>query len=134
MPGPGGAESVAPISPEDALDFGFTGPCLRATGIPFDVRKTNPYLGYETYDWDVPIAEGGDTYARYLVRLEELKILLQRMEEKVRLVAGNQFLRERVSAETELNGIFGSSAAIQDVLRLVARLKDTSSSPAAISS
>ena len=64
---------VTPISTEDAIDFGFTGPCLRACGIPFDVRKTNPYLGYETYDWDVPIAEGGDTYARFLVRFEEMR-------------------------------------------------------------
>jgi two-component system response regulator AtoC len=58
-------------------------------------------------------------------RIEELKLLLQRMEEKVRLVAENQFLRERVSADTALHGIIGSSAKIQDVLRMVGRLKDT---------
>ena len=51
--------------------------------------------------------------------------LLQRMEEKVKLVAENQFLRERVNTEMELNGIVGSSSKIQDVLRMVARLKDT---------
>ncbi len=74
---------VAPISPEDALDFGFTGPCLRACGIPFDVRKTNPYLGYETYDWDVPIADGGDTYARYLVRMEEMRQSLRILQQAI---------------------------------------------------
>jgi two-component system response regulator AtoC len=58
-------------------------------------------------------------------RIDELKLLLQRMEEKVRLVAENQFLRERVNADMEINGIIGSSAKIQDVLRMVARLKDT---------
>jgi len=58
-------------------------------------------------------------------RIDELKLLLQRMEEKVRLVAENQYLRERVSSEMELNGIVGSSAKIQDVLRMVSRLKDT---------
>src|SRR3954464_15006988 len=58
-------------------------------------------------------------------RIDELKLLLQRMEEKVQLVAENQFLRERVSADMELNGIIGSSAKIQDVLRMIARLKDT---------
>src|SRR5947209_10121851 len=58
-------------------------------------------------------------------RIEELKLLLQRMEEKVKLVAENQFLRERVNTEMELNGIVGSSSKIQDVLRMVARLKDT---------
>ncbi len=66
-------EGVGIISKEDAINYGFTGPCLRATGVPFDVRKANPYLGYETYDWDVPIAEGGDTYARFLVRFEEIR-------------------------------------------------------------
>ena len=74
---------VAPISAEDAIDFGFTGPCLRACGIPFDVRKSNPYLGYETYDWDVPIAEGGDTYARYLVRMEEMRQSLRILQQAI---------------------------------------------------
>ncbi len=58
-------------------------------------------------------------------RVEELKLVLQRMAEKVRLVAENHFLRERVHTEMELHGIVGSSAKIQDVLRMVGRLKDT---------
>src|SRR5438270_7140117 len=74
---------VAPISAEDAIDFGFTGPCLRACGIPFDVRKSNPYLGYETYEWDVPIAEGGHTYARYLVRMEEMRQSLRILQQAI---------------------------------------------------
>jgi two-component system, NtrC family, response regulator AtoC len=57
--------------------------------------------------------------------LEELRLFLRRMAEKVRLVEENQFLRERTDAETELHGIVGSSANIQDVLRMIARLKDT---------
>jgi DNA-binding NtrC family response regulator len=68
---------------------------------------------------------GAYDYITKPFRVEELKLLLQRMEEKVKLVAENQFLRERVSAEMDLNGIVGSSAKIQDVLRMVARLKDT---------
>ena len=68
---------------------------------------------------------GAYDYITKPFRIEELKLLLQRMEEKVRLVAENQFLRERVSADMELNGIVGSSTKIQDVLRMVARLKDT---------
>jgi len=68
---------------------------------------------------------GAYDYITKPFRIEELKLLLQRMEEKVKLVAENQFLRERVSTEMELNGIVGSSSKIQDVLRMVARLKDT---------
>jgi two-component system, NtrC family, response regulator AtoC len=68
---------------------------------------------------------GAYDYITKPFRIEELKLLLQRMAEKVKLVAENQFLRERVSTEMELNGIVGSSSKIQDVLRMVARLKDT---------
>ncbi len=68
---------------------------------------------------------GAYDYITKPFRVEEVKLFLQRMAEKVRLVAENQFLRERVNAEMELHGIVGSSAKIQDVLRMVARLKDT---------
>jgi DNA-binding NtrC family response regulator len=68
---------------------------------------------------------GAYDYITKPFRVEELKLLLQRMQEKVSLVAENQFLRDRVSAEMELHGIVGSSSKIQDVLRMVARLKDT---------
>lgn len=76
-------EGVGVISQEDAINFGFTGPCLRATGVPFDVRKSNPYLGYDTYDWDVPIADGGDTYARFLVRFEEMRQSLRILQQAI---------------------------------------------------
>src|SRR2546421_3940246 len=68
---------------------------------------------------------GAYDYITKPFRIEELKLLLQRMQEKVELVTENLFLRERVSAEMDLNGIIGSSAKIQDLLRMVARLKDT---------
>jgi NADH-quinone oxidoreductase subunit D len=61
------------ISADDALDFGFTGPCLRACGVPFDVRKAKPYWVYDQLEFDVPIGSNGDNYDRYLMRLEELK-------------------------------------------------------------
>jgi NADH-quinone oxidoreductase subunit C/D len=76
-------EGVGVLSREDAINFGFTGPCLRATGVPFDVRKSNPYLGYETYDWDVPVADGGDTYARFLVRFEEMRQSLRILQQAI---------------------------------------------------
>jgi DNA-binding NtrC family response regulator len=68
---------------------------------------------------------GAYDYITKPFRVEELKLLLLRMQEKAALVAENQFLRERVSADMELSGIVGSSAKIQDVLRMIARLKDT---------
>ena len=67
---------------------------------------------------------GAYDYITKPFRVEELKLLLQRMEEKVRLVAENRFLRERAGVETELNGIVGASARIQDVMRTIVRLAD----------
>src|SRR3989440_6234814 len=68
---------------------------------------------------------GAYDYITKPFRIEELKLLLQRMQEKVELVTENLFLRERVNTEMDLNGIVGSSVKIQDLLRMIARLKDT---------
>jgi NADH-quinone oxidoreductase subunit D len=74
-------ENVGIISGEDAVALGWTGPCLRASGVAYDVRKAHPYLKYDEVDFDVPIGKRGDTLDRFLVRLLELKqsarILLQ---------------------------------------------------------
>ncbi|HXG48860.1 MAG TPA: NADH dehydrogenase (quinone) subunit D [Methylomirabilota bacterium] len=61
------------ISKEDALDYGLTGPNLRGSGVPYDVRKTTPYLCYDQLQFDVPVGSVGDCYDRYLVRIEEMR-------------------------------------------------------------
>lgn len=61
------------LSKETALSYGVTGPMLRASGVNWDLRKARPYMGYEQYEFDVPVLHEGDTYARYLVRIEELR-------------------------------------------------------------
>ena len=68
---------------------------------------------------------GAYDYIEKPFRVEKMRLLLQRMAEKIRLVTENEFLRERVSTEDNLDGIIGTSANIQDVLRMVSRLKDT---------
>jgi NADH-quinone oxidoreductase subunit D len=66
-------EGVGIISKEDALAYGLTGPNLRASGVAVDLRKDTPYLGYEQYEFEVPIGSVGDCYDRYLVRMEEMR-------------------------------------------------------------
>ncbi len=66
------ARGVGAISLKDALDLGLVGPIARAAGSTYDVRKTFPYSGYETFDFDVPVGSAGDVYDRYLVRIEEM--------------------------------------------------------------
>ena len=61
------------IDAETAVNFGFTGPCLRATGFEYDLRKEEPYWLYGEVDFDVPVGSEGDTYDRYLVRMEEVR-------------------------------------------------------------
>lgn len=66
-------EGIGVISKEDAYAYGISGANLRASGVDLDLRKANPYSGYENYDFDVPIGTTGDCYDRYLVRMEELR-------------------------------------------------------------
>jgi NADH-quinone oxidoreductase subunit D len=61
------------ISKEDAIGYGVTGPNLRGSGIEHDLRKAQPYLDYQKYDFDIPIGTTGDCYDRYLVRMEEIR-------------------------------------------------------------
>ena len=64
---------VGRISAADAIAWGLTGPNLRASGVAYDVRKALPYSGYETYDFDICVHDGGDCYGRFVVRLDEMQ-------------------------------------------------------------
>jgi len=77
-------KDVARITAEDALALGATGPTLRASGIDVDLRRDNPYSGYENFKFNVPVSKDGDVFARYIVRVQELresqKIVVQALE------------------------------------------------------
>lgn len=66
-------KGIGVLKPEDAINYGVTGPVLRGSGVKWDVRKALPYSSYEEFDFEVPVGENGDTYDRYLVRLEEMR-------------------------------------------------------------
>ncbi len=66
-------QGIGVVSAEDAIDLGLTGPSLRGSGVELDIRRSNPYSGYEQYDFDIPVETSGDVWARYLVRMREMK-------------------------------------------------------------
>ncbi|MBP1659552.1 MAG: nqo4 1 [Candidatus Aminicenantes bacterium] len=82
----GRTRGVGAISREDALSYGWTGPCLRSTGIPYDVRKAHPYLGYDRLAFEVPVGERGDNYDRYIVRMREMEQSLRILEQVAALI------------------------------------------------
>ncbi|OGO18669.1 MAG: NADH dehydrogenase [Chloroflexi bacterium RBG_16_48_8] len=84
-------KGIGVIPAEKALSWGVTGPPLRATGIPFDVRKMQPYSGYEQYDFDVPVGTNGDTYDRYIMRIEEMRQSLRIIEQGINNLPPGRF-------------------------------------------
>jgi NADH-quinone oxidoreductase subunit D len=64
---------IGVVAAADALDWGFTGPMLRASGVSWDLRKAQPYVAYAEMDFDIPVGKHGDCYDRYLVRMEEMR-------------------------------------------------------------
>ena len=78
-------KDISPVTAEDAIDFGLTGPCLRASGVDYDVRKAAPYSIYDRFDFDVPIGLDGDCWDRYYLRVQEcyesIRIIEQAMEQ-----------------------------------------------------
>ncbi len=83
--------NVGGISAENALNYGFTGPNLRATGVDYDVRVANPYSSYEDFEFDIPVGTNGDTYDRYMVRMEEMWQSYRILEQAIKNLPDGSF-------------------------------------------
>jgi NADH-quinone oxidoreductase subunit D len=75
---------IAVVSPETAISYGWTGPCLRSTGVYYDVRKASPYAVYDQLDFEVPLGERGDNFDRYMVRMKEMEQSLRIIEQAMK--------------------------------------------------
>lgn len=82
---------TGPISAERALNYGFTGPNLRAAGVDYDVRVANPYSSYQDFEFDIPIGTSGDTFDRYNVRMEEMWQSLRIIEQAIKNMPDGKF-------------------------------------------
>ena len=82
---------IGVISSEQALQIGMTGPPLRATGVPLDMRREQPYSGYEQFDFEIPTATAGDTYARYAVRMQEMRQSVRIVQQALDSMPGGAF-------------------------------------------
>jgi NADH-quinone oxidoreductase subunit C/D len=111
---------VGVMSKEDALSWGWVGPCLRGSGVAYDVRKDHPYSGYEQYDFDVPVGTIGDCYDRYLVRMEEMRQSLRIIEQALaKLPEGPVITDDREVALPPKAGVYSDIEDLMNHFKLI---------------
>jgi NADH-quinone oxidoreductase subunit C/D len=111
---------IGVMSKEDALSWGWTGPCLRGSGVAYDVRKDHPYSGYEQYDFDVPVGTTGDCFDRYLVRMEEMRQSLRIVEQALaKLPKGPVITDDRTVALPPKSEVYGTIESLMNHFKLV---------------
>ncbi len=111
---------VGVVTKEQAAAWGFTGPCLRASGVEFDVRKSEPYYMYETYDFDIPVGKNGDTYDRVMVRMEEVNQSLKIVEQcMARMPKGPIMTDDRRVGIPEKQEVYGNIESLMNHFKIV---------------
>lgn len=84
-------KGIGILSAEDAIDYACTGPMLRASGVKYDLRKSNPYSVYELFDFDVPTGMVGDSFDRYMVRVQEMRQSIRIVEQAIEKIPSGQY-------------------------------------------
>jgi NADH-quinone oxidoreductase subunit C/D len=113
-------KDVGAMGKDEALSWGWVGPCLRGSGVAYDVRKDHPYSGYEQYDFDVPVGTVGDCYDRYLVRMEEMRQSLRIIDQALRkLPQGPVIVDDKKVALPPKSEVYSNIEALMNHFKLV---------------
>ncbi len=113
-------QGVCPISAQDAIAWGYTGPLLRACGVNLDLRKLTPYYGYDALSFDVPVGTTGDVYDRYQVRIEEMRQSIRIIEQVCKNVPGGDYtIRDKGIVLPEKKDVYGNIEGLMNHFMLV---------------
>lgn len=113
-------QGVTPLKPDNAIQWGYTGPLLRACGVGLDLRKLTPYYGYDGLNFDVPVGTNGDIYDRYLVRIEEMRQSIRIVEQVCKNVPGGDYtIRDKGIVLPEKKDVYGNIEGLMNHFMLV---------------
>lgn len=111
---------ICVVNAQEAVQWGFTGPCLRASGVGYDIRKAQPYWGYENYDFDIPVCDEGDTYSRFLIRFEEMRQSMKIIEQGLKNLPGGPVMSaDRRVAMPEKKSVYGDIEGLMNHFKLI---------------
>ena len=113
-------KDVGSFSKEDAVSFGFTGPMLRACGIPYDIRRADTYSVYDELDFEIPVGSTGDCFDRFLVRMEEIRQSIYIIEQAADKMPEGPFMNnERLMSFPDKKDVYGNIEGLIDHFKLV---------------
>lgn len=113
-------QGVGKISVDDAVSWGYTGPCLRAAGMGLDLRKAQPYYGYDQLDFKVPIGSTGDVYDRYLVRVAEMRESIKIIRQICKNIpSGDYTIRDKAIVLPEKKDVYGNIEGLMNHFMLI---------------
>jgi NADH-quinone oxidoreductase subunit C/D len=113
-------QNVGKITPDEAIMWGYTGPLLRATGVSLDLRKAQPYYGYDQLDFDIPVGTTGDCMDRFLVRVEEMRQSLKIIRQVCKNVpSGDYTIRDKTIVLPEKKDVYGNIEGLMNHFILI---------------
>lgn len=115
-------QGVGKISVEEAIEWGYTGPCLRATGMGLDLRKATPYYGYDQLDFNIPVGTSGDVYDRYLVRVAEMRESIKIIRQVCKNIPeGDYTIRDKDIVLPEKREVYGNIEGLMNHFMLIVK-------------